>query len=127
MVMRAALVLALASAARGGALPSVWPVSTTYFSTDPAASAQFMASRLNASVVAPNISSACGAELAWVRMPGSGYEFHFVREGDGARSGGALDPAGYVAYVDALYGNLSAQSASAGCVRRPRARILARV
>ena len=51
MVMRAALVLALASAARGGALPSVWPVSTTYFSTDPAASAQFMASRLNASVV----------------------------------------------------------------------------
>ena len=95
-MMRAALVLALASAARGGALPSVWPVSTTYFSTDPAASAQFMASRLNASVVAPNVSSACGAELAWVRMPGSGYEFHFVKEGDGgAPSGDRLDPAGY--------------------------------
>ena len=54
-------------------LPSVWPVSTTYASIDPAASADWMVSRLNASLIVPNVSSSCG-EFAWVRLPGSGYE-----------------------------------------------------
>ena len=92
-------------------LPKAIPVSTTYASTDPTASAEWMVRYFEAERVPQNITSGgeggdCG-EVAWVRLPQSQYEFHFVKNVE-KPVGDRLDIPGYVAYVDALYGgNLS--------------------
>ena len=64
-------------------LPPLVPVSSTYASVDPAASAAWMVKYLGASLITPNITADADAgddcgEVAWVRMPESLYEFHFV-------------------------------------------------
>jgi hypothetical protein len=80
----------------GPSLPPLVPVSTTYASIDPAGSAAWMVQFLGAVPIQQNITSEghndCGA-VAWVLLPGSNYEFHFVFDPN-KPSGDALDIAG---------------------------------
>lgn len=93
----------------GATLP--WPVSTSYASLNPSASAGWMVRYLGAEAIGANwsVDERCG-NVSWVRMPGSGYEFHFVSSPLVANA--SFSFADYVAYVDDLYGHLSEQSAS---------------
>lgn len=48
--------------------------------------------------------------MRWVRLPGSGYEFHFISSPSLANPDFSFDD--YVAYTEGLYGNLSQTTAS---------------
>ena len=101
-------------------LPPLVPVSTTYASTDPAASAAWMVEFMDAELIQQNVTADAGCgEIAWVRLPGSGYEFHFVSN-PAKPVGETLDIVGYVAYVEGLYGNLSEVRMVVGGARAAR-------
>lgn len=101
------VIAAAALPAHAVSLP--WPVSTSYASLDPEVSANWMVKYLGAEIIPSNWSVGCGS-VAWVRMPGSGYEFHFVSSPQLANVSYSFED--YVAYVNKLYGNLSEQSSS---------------
>jgi len=88
-----------------------WPVSTTYNSIDLKASVDFMVNMIGAEEVPVNmtISSNCDATMRWVRMPGSGYEFHFISSP--SLSTANFSFADYVSYVEGIYGNISETTA----------------
>jgi len=114
--MYAALMVAGLSAAAAALppLPNVYPVATGYPSVDPLGSATWFVDYFGGELVDANITipEGCAAEVAWVRLPGSGYEFHFVF--DPAAATGEYSFSDFEAYVRTLHGDLNEVTADHG-------------
>jgi len=92
------------------------PVASTYASLDPAASADFLVEHFGAETIDSNYttsspSSRCGDTMeAWVKLPTSNYEFHFITTPKLANPDFSFQD--FVDYVQPTFGNLSEVSAS---------------